>query len=58
MDGKDFLLMIGYILYEQPQFEKEAKEYAEGWIALLMKNPVLASECVKWNDFWIGRSCY
>lgn len=40
------------ILCEQPQFLEKAKEYAKGWIALLMKNPELVSECGKWEEFY------
>ena len=40
------------ILCEQPQFLEKAKEYAKGWIALLIKNPELESECGKWKEFY------
>lgn len=39
------------ILCEQPQFEKKAKEYKNGWLALLLEKPELASECDKWEKF-------
>lgn len=39
------------ILCEQPQFEKKAKEYKNGWLALLIEKPELASKCDKWEEF-------
>ena len=40
------------ILCEQPQFLEKAKEYTKGWIALLIKNPEIESECGKWEEFY------
>ena len=39
------------LIVQQPQFLEKSKEYATGWLALLKKNPGLASECDKWEEF-------
>ena len=39
------------ILCEQPQFEKKAKEYKNGLLALLLEKPELASKCDNWKEF-------
>ena len=39
------------ILCEQPQFVEKAKEYKNGWLALLLEKPELASKCDNWKEF-------
>lgn len=46
-----FLPMIGRYIVRATSVCRKSKEYAKGWIALLMKNPELASECGKWKEF-------
>ncbi len=40
-----------FLLSGKPRFEKKAKEYKNGWLALLIEKPELASECDKWEKF-------
>ena len=39
------------LIEKQPQFEEKAKEYLNGWCAILQTKPKLADECKCWEKF-------
>ncbi len=41
------------LIKKYPEAERTAKNYTNGWLAILLEEPYLAHECDKWNEFTV-----